>query len=92
MKLIASHVLYEKLCILAEAYIRICIFNCYCTKYTNMHYGTAQFRLEGKLRAVIRAHAMMCVTLLVFSSASTRKTTCLKKTCGYILCKQACTN
>ena len=47
----------------------------------NSTYGTARFKLDRKLRVVMRAHAMLVISL-AFSSASTRKFTCTKNTRG----------
>ena len=55
-------------------------FHCVCKGY-----GTAQFEFEQKLHVVMHVHVVRA-TLIVFSSASTCKTSCLKNTRGYILC------
>ena len=44
-------------------------------------YSTDQFKLDRKLRVVMRAHAMHVISL-AFSSVSTRKFTCTKNTHG----------
>ena len=50
-------------------------------RISNLIYSTARFKLDRKSRVVMRAHAMRVISL-AFSSASTRKFTCTKNTCG----------